>query len=79
MWRLTYIAEPAVRLPAYTWDVDRKLCERCAHYKLIHPAMHCKVVPSGDRAISCIDVRTSGPCGKEGRLFQPISKPPATS
>lgn len=68
-------------LPQYTWDKDRELCKKCKHFKE-EPRKHhtygsnqvmlCVVNPyKGCKGIgTCIDNRTRGPCGKEGKLFE---------
>lgn len=69
------------KLPKYTWDKDRELCKRCKHYReqpddsSYHGGglvMRCAANPQkGSKGIgTCIDNRTRGPCGKEGRLFE---------
>ena len=69
-------------LPQYTWSQDRELCKQCKHYRehQDNPRLHsgavvmrCAVNPQrGRKGIgTCIDNRTRGPCGKEGRLFSP--------
>lgn len=69
------------KLPQYTWDKDRELCKRCKHYREQPDrngyyggglVMRCAVNPfTASKGIgTCIDNRTRGPCGKEGRLFE---------
>ena len=69
-------------LPKYEWGTQRELCKRCKHYRpsedspRIHSGnlvMRCAVNPyTASKGIgTCIDNRTRGPCGAEGRLFQP--------
>lgn len=68
----------AFTLPKYTWDKDRLLCKQCKHYtEAIDPhvgttIMICEFSPyrTPKRSGSCIDNRTRGPCGPEGRFFQ---------
>jgi hypothetical protein len=80
MYRRTYIYEPTFKLPEYTWDKDRKLCEKCKHYKPVETgtlkekksiSMTCLIsdrkTPFG--ATTCIEERTSGICGPKGKLF----------
>ena len=73
-------------LPKYTWDKDRELCKQCVHYESRNDnpkhnsgvmVMLCHVNPSkGARGIgTCIDNRTRGRCGKEGRQFSPVEIP----
>lgn len=68
-------------LPKYTWDKDRELCKRCVHYieqtdninhNSLATVMLCKVNPyKATRGIgTCIDNRTRGKCGKDGKLFE---------
>ena len=75
------------KLPQYTWDKDRELCKKCKHYREQPDAsgyngggvvMRCAVNPfKGIIGIgTCIDNRTRGPCGKEGRLFETIGPVP---
>lgn len=59
-------------LPAFTWDVDRLLCERCTHLRVQGPAMNCLAVARARRRVSCIEARTSGGCGSKGRLFRSV-------
>lgn len=70
------------KLPQYTWDKDRELCKRCKHYRpsIDRPrlysgalVMRCAVNPfTASKGIgTCIDNRTRGPCGKDGKLFSP--------
>ena len=67
-------------LPQYTWDKDRELCKRCKHYRPSQDrariysgnlVMRCAANPfTASKGIgTCIDNRTRGPCGKDGRLF----------
>ena len=74
------------KLPKYTWDKDRELCKRCKHYRpsedspRLHSGvlvMRCEANPfTASKGIgTCIDNRTRGPCGKEGRLFVPAGHP----
>ncbi len=69
-------------LPKYTWDKDRELCKGCKHYRTRQDniafnsaalVMLCVLTPAkGRKGIgTCIDNRTRGPCGKEGRQFAP--------
>lgn len=69
------------KLPKYTWDKDRELCKKCKHYREQPDVsnyngggvvMRCAANPfKGIIGIgTCIDNRTRGPCGKEGRLFE---------
>ena len=71
-------------LPKFTWDKDRELCKKCAHYRPIEDnpkynsgvvVMCCDANPArGRRGIgSCIDNRTRGPCGPLGSMFKPSS------
>ena len=73
-------------LPKYTWDKDRELCKRCHHYeeRNDNPRLNSGVVvmlchanpQKNSRGIgTCIDNRTRGPCGKEGRMFSPVEIP----
>lgn len=68
-------------LPKYTWDTDRELCQQCAHlrehvedakYNSRARIMRCAVSPfKGRTGIgTCIDNRSRGPCGREGRSFE---------
>ena len=77
-------------LPKYTWDKDRELCKRCIHYEERNDnprhnsgvvVMLCHANPSkGARGIgTCIDNRTRGPCGKTGKLFEPVAIPKGIS
>ena len=65
------------KLPEYTWNKDKQLCLRCRHYtqrKPSSPAMVCLLnVERRSHAGpgTCIEMRTSGKCGKEGKLFEP--------
>jgi hypothetical protein len=74
------------KLPQYTWDKDRELCKRCKHYQpsIDRPrlysgalVMRCAANPfKASKGIgTCIDNRTRGPCGKEGRLFVAAGNP----
>ena len=74
-------------LPQYTWDKDRELCKRCKHYRPSQDrariysgnlVMRCAANPfTASKGIgTCIDNRTRGPCGKEGRLFEAIRPVP---
>jgi hypothetical protein len=74
------------KLPQYTWDKDRELCKQCKHYRpsIDRPrlysgalVMRCAVNPfTASKGIgTCIDNRTRGPCGKEGKLFEPEHQP----
>jgi hypothetical protein len=75
------------KLPQYTWDKDRELCKRCKHYRpsIDRPrlysgalVMRCAVNPfTASKGIgTCIDNRTRGPCGKDGKLFEPKQPTP---
>ena len=79
MW--AFSKEMMFKLPRYTWDKDRELCKRCKHYREQQDAssyngggmvMRCAANPfKASKGIgSCIDNRTRGPCGKEGKLFE---------
>ncbi len=68
-------------LPKYEWVTQRELCKRCKHYQerrddpRYHSAalvMLCTKNPRrARRGIgTCIDNRTTGPCGIDGKLFQ---------
>jgi len=67
-------------LPKYTWDKDRELCKQCKHLReeprkhsqYTSISMSCVKNPyKASKGIgSCIDNRTRGPCGKDGRLFE---------
>lgn len=69
-------------LPDYTWDQERELCKRCAHYReriagtkhtgrsvVMRCALNRKSGGVTDHG-SCIDMRYSGKCGRLGVLFQ---------
>lgn len=65
-------------LPAYTWDKDRKKCEQCQQVIRKDTAMYCSLGSLWLRGQGfnanhtyCIDMRTSGPCGREATLFSP--------
>lgn len=71
------------RLPQYTWDKERELCKRCAHYReritgtyktgQTVAVMSCakrNKSGRGEHHGTCIDMRYDGPCGREGKLFQ---------
>lgn len=73
------------KLPEYTWGKDRELCKRCKHYSerqedekhgSNHTILLCAVNPqkSKRKVGTCIDNRTRGPCGKEGKLFEPMEQ-----
>jgi hypothetical protein len=73
------------KLPEYTWGKDRELCKRCKHYSERNDddkhhsnatIMLCAVNPqkSKRKIGTCIDNRTRGPCGKEGKLFEPMKQ-----
>ena len=81
MYRRSFVYEPKFKLPKYTWDKDRKLCERCKHYKPFETgypkdrksiSMTCLIsdrkTPFGPT--TCIEERTSGICGPKGKLFE---------
>ena len=75
-------------LPQYTWDKDRELCKKCKHLReeprkhsqYTSTAMACVKNPyKASKGIgSCIDNRTRGPCGKEGKLFEAGENSPVT-
>lgn len=67
-------------LPLYTWDKDRELCKQCKHLRE-EPRKHSQYTSTSMSCVknpfvaskgigSCIDNRTRGPCGKEGKLFE---------
>lgn len=69
------------KLPKYTWDKDRKLCEKCQHLDVSETggikekksmSMRCKVSNKKNLfgGTSCIDERTTGICGPKGKLFK---------
>lgn len=65
-------------LPVYTWDEDRKKCGQCQQVIYKDTAMYCDLGIIWLRGPGfhpgqtyCIDMRTSGPCGKEATLFSP--------
>jgi len=70
-WALRYVPEPEFRLPAFTWDRDRKACESCKHMSM-HDAtsMRCGMSQRGFGE-NCITLRgAGGACGPEARLFE---------
>jgi hypothetical protein len=80
MYKRKFHVELDFKLPVYTWDKDRKLCQRCKYYKPVETgqtkekksiSMTC--MASNRKSIfggtSCIDERTSGICGPKGKLF----------
>jgi hypothetical protein len=82
MWRRVYQPPQTFVLPQFTWDEDRKLCERCEHCileqtKLVDQShiitMKCAVYKSPDnyQPMACISSRTDGPCGQDGTKFKP--------
>jgi hypothetical protein len=80
MWRTTYNNPSTFRLPEYTWDRDRQLCEQCKHCIVreskvaLQPTvvMVCRVEPrAGAKYESCWGARADGECGPKGKLFQP--------
>lgn len=84
MWKTVWVDETSTfKLPEYTWDKDRKLCEQCRHYTPVEN----KETSHGDVTITmlcnlnarkrgnidqgtCLDMRTEGKCGKAGVLFE---------
>jgi hypothetical protein len=69
-WALRYEYESSFRLPVYTWDRDRKVCERCKHLRLKNmTSMLCALTSRG--AENCITARESGGiCGPDAALFE---------
>jgi len=76
MWKMTWQPESVWKLPEYTWDKERVLCQRCKYYKIREARSGvqtetCLVHRHGGKHGSCIDNRTDGPCGIVGWQFEP--------
>lgn len=81
MYKRRYQYPMTFVLPKYTWDKDRKLCERCQHCVSVETgqtkgkksvSMYCSISNRKNLfgGTSCIDERTNGICGSKGTLFK---------
>ena len=80
MFARKYQYTMSFQLPKYTWDKDRKLCEKCKHYapaetggakerKSLSMTCSASKRKSVFGPTTCIDERTTGACGPKGKLF----------
>ena len=81
MEKLEFVLLPITfRLPAYTWDEDRKACQSCGAYSKEGTSEMCTDKRSlserraNQLAPYCIDARSQGaPCGPSAALRHPIA------
>lgn len=56
-------------------DHEIPICSNCKHYTMFGNFPRCLLSPREPTrnwpTVECIDMRISGPCGEEGKLYEP--------